>query len=275
MQRARPVVPALFGAAVLLAATLAATPSVQASPASKHLQMCLSPTGATPSAQGMVKYTSIRTFRHLIVDTHGLAPGSYDILIGGGAVGSMDVLEGVNSGDDAGRFVIDSRFAGMLIFDPRGTSVEVVNQETGETELALDDFPSSKREEMERTKVASEFRNAEVQLAASGKAEFRSFRGRARFRVTVAGLAPGRYDLNVGGSSQALLSVSSLNEIEVSFDTTPPDSDDPQREDDAKAADDGLVVDGSRRLLTFDPRGFAVSIAQGGVDVLVIKLFPY
>ena len=86
--------------------------------------------------------------------------------------------------------------------------------------------------------------------------------------VRVAGLAPGDYDLMVGGGSQGRVHVTSLNLVELTFDTLPPEPA-AASEDDGSQTPAGLV-DGSRSLLTFDPRGFPVAISKDGVDLLVV-----
>lgn len=267
MRRAHRVLPPLFAAA-LLAVTLAGAPSVKAEENLQSLQTRLQPEGLTPGAWGRVKYKLTHGYRRLTIETHGLAPGFYDILVGAGVVGSMEVVDGISSGEGSGVFVLDSRSAGLLIFDPRGTSVEVVSQTNGMTELSISDFPANKREETRKANIKVDFKSADVQPAASGGTEFRSSKGRSRFVVRIAGLEPGTYDLLIGGTSQGRIRIMSLDEVELSFDTMPQDE---------QGGDDPLIGDdpyGGLNLLTFDPRGFPVSLALQGVDVLVIEQYP-
>ena len=156
MKRARRAFSSVIAAATLTAAALAVTPRAGAAPKAEahNLQTRLGPTGVTPAAWGTVKYKAVRSFRRLTIESHGLYPGLYDVFIGGGVIGSMEVADDAAAGEGSGRFVIDSRTAGLMIFDPRGTSVEIVNQQNGETELEADHFPANKREEMARSKIA-------------------------------------------------------------------------------------------------------------------------
>ena len=135
MKRTRRAVSAFLAAAVLVfAAALVSGPSAIAAPKGPHnLHVWLSPTGVTPDAWGKAKFKFVRKFSRLTVEVHGLTPGAYDVLVGGVAVGSMNFAVSSSTGDEFGRFVLDSRTA--VAVDPRGTSVAVVNQTTAMTEL--------------------------------------------------------------------------------------------------------------------------------------------
>ena len=278
MRRALGFASTLFLTAVLVTSALSWVPNIRADEPVLSLQSYLEPTGATPGAWGKARFQFGHGSQRLRIEAHGLDAGVYDILVAGGAVASGEIPEGA-LGSDAGVFVLDSRSAGRVLFDPRGATVEVVNRLTGMTELSVDTFPRDKREELRRSRIEAEFTGTDVQPAASGSAVLRSFKGRSRFVVKVAGLAPGTYDLVLGGSPEGQLHVRSLDEIELTFDTIPaealesgdahgraPRADEPQGGDED---DEGL-----RRLLTFDPRGWAISVARDGVDILVIDPFP-
>src|SRR5262245_31589281 len=224
MRRAPRTLPSLFAVVAFLAGALSGAPYVRAEEKALILQVRLEPSGATPGAWGRVQYRTVRRFRRLAIETHGLAPGAYDILIGAGTVGTLEVPAEVGP-DEASTFILDSRRAGLLIFDPRGTSIEVMSQASGMTELSIDEFPSNKREEMQKTRIKLDFKSTDVQPAASGSTEFRSFKGRSRFAVKVAGLAPGTYELVIGGTPEAALQIASLDEVELSFDSMPEDPD--------------------------------------------------
>lgn len=272
MRRNRPPLTSLLAATALFGAVLAGAPCVRAEEKAQCLQIRFDPSGVTPGASGRAKYRAVRGFRRLVIETHGLGPGLYDVLVGAGIVGSLEVPEEI-APDEASTFVLDSREAGLLIFDPRGTSVEIVNQSNGMTELSIDEFPANKREEMEKSRIKTDFKSTDVQPAASGRTEFRSFKGRSRFVVKVAGLSPGTYELVIGGTPEAFLRIVSLDEVELSFDTVPEESVDTQAGDDAQ----GYTDQGDEelhRLLTFDPRGFPVSLTLNGVDILSIELYP-
>src|SRR4029453_7843488 len=135
MNRSRPSTSSLMiAAAGLMASALFTVSAAPTDPQGPHvLQVRLSPTGATPAASGKAKFRFVRQYSRFTVEAHGLLPGSYDILIGGGAVGTMNV-GAEDSADAACRFTLDSRLAGGFLFDPRGTTVEVVNHVTGVTE---------------------------------------------------------------------------------------------------------------------------------------------
>src|SRR4051812_48956665 len=75
----------------LVASCLATATPARAASGSHHLMTRLTPSGATPSAWGKAKYTFVRAASYLTVETHGLLPGPYDIRIGGGVVGTLDV----------------------------------------------------------------------------------------------------------------------------------------------------------------------------------------
>jgi len=266
MKRPRRAFAYLFAAAALCAGALAGTPCAHAAreEKAKSLQIHLEPSGATPGAWGRAKYRVGRGHRRLAIETHGLHPGAYDVLVGAGAVGSFEVTEGTVP-DEASTFVLDSRQTALL-FDPRGTVIEVVNQASGMTELSIGEFPANKREEMEQSRIRLDFKSTDVQPAASGSAEFRSYKGRSRFVIKVAGLAPGTYELVIGGTPEAFLRVVSLDEVEVSFDTIP---------EKPEEGDEDLGDEELHRLLTFDPRGFPVSLTrEGGVAILSIDMYP-
>jgi len=266
----RSPLPLMISAAGLIAATFAMAPPARAASNGPHeLQIRLSPTGVTPTASGKAKFKFVRRFSRLTVEAHGLLPGSYDILIGGGAIGTMDV----SAEEPASRFDFDSRTASGLLFDPRGTSLEIVNRETRVAELQADEFPSDKTEEIRKIEIATDFANAGVQPAASGDAEFKSFRGRSQLRVSVAGLAPGTYDVLVGGAAQARIAVTSLDTVDIAFDSLPSAGVDDQGGE-SLAGDRAKKRAAGSLLLTFDPRGLPVSLSQGGATILLIDPFP-
>lgn len=271
MRRDWRALPSLIASAALLGAVLAGAPCVRAEEKAHSLQMRFEPSGMTPGGWGRASFRAVRRFRRLVIETHGLAPGFYDVFVGAGVVGSLEVPEEIGP-DEASIFVLDSRQAGLLIFDPRGTSIEVVNQSNGMTELSIDEFPANKREEMEKTRIKIDFKTTDVQPAASGTTEFRSFKGRSRFVVKVAGLSPGTYELVIGGTPESFLRIVSLDGVELSFDTIPEESVDTVG-DDAQGNDDQADED-LHRLLTFDPRGFPISLRLNGVDILSIDLYP-
>jgi len=260
-------------AAGLIAATFAMAPPAGAASNGPHeLQIRLSPTGVTPTASGKAKFKFVRRFSRLTVEVHGLLPGSYDILIGGGAIGTMDVSAEAAASNAVCRFDFDSRTASGILFDPRGTSLEVVNRETRVAELQADEFPSDKREEIRKIEIETDFANTGAQPAASGEAEFKSFRGRSQLRVSVAGLAPGAYDVLVGDAAQARIAVTSLDTVDIAFDSLPTAGIDDQ-------GGESLVRGGARKragslLLTFDPRGLPVALSQGSEKILLIDPFP-
>lgn len=276
MKRNRRAACASFAAAVLVfAATLVSSPSTLAAPKGPHnLQVWLGPTGVTPDAWGKAKYKFVRKFSRLTVEVHGLTPGAYDVLVGGVGVGSMNVAVSSSTGDEFGRFVLDSRTAGIVAADPRGTSVAVVNQTTAMTELEAIHFPGTKTEEQEKTEIETAFTNTGVQPGVSGEAELKEFKGRTKFEVKVEGLAPGTYDLLVGGASKAQIEVSSTGEVELQFDSMPDGIGDDQGDNDLQGEDDQGDDDGLDLLLSFDPRGQQVAISLGGTNILVIDSFP-
>jgi hypothetical protein len=267
----------MIGAAGFVASFLAMAPQAQAEPNGPHaLQIRLSPTGATPAATGKAKFRFVRRYSRFTVETHGLLPGSYDILIGGGAVGTMDV--GPDEAPDAVcRFTLDSHLASGMLFDPRGTSVEVVNRQTRVTELSAYEFPADKSEERRRVEIETDLPSTGVQPAASGKAVFRSFRGRSRLELEIEGAAPGTYDVVVGDALRAQLVVTSLDAATLSFDSLPTaDADAAAGESIRRGRDHGQGHGhGSPSLLlTFDPRGLPVAVSIAGQNVLLIDPFP-
>ena len=272
---------ALAAAGWLVASCLALPSPALAAEGSRHLMTRLSPTGATPMASGKAKYTFVRSASYLTVTTHGLLPGAYDIKIGGGVVGTLDVTAEEAAAQGASRFILDSAVSSGMLFDPRGTSLEVVNQVSGATELLTPAFPADKAEEKIKIAVDAAFASTGLQPAASGEAQYRSFKGRSNLVVKVAGLAPGVYDLTVGGVPKARLSVVGLDEAELTFDSLPPSA---TADDDSTSAASGdgsgshgrgrNAREGGALLLSFDPTGLPVAITVGGQTVLLIDSFP-
>ena len=259
-------------AGALLVSCLAIAPAVAAS-GSHHLMTLLSPTGATPPATGKAKYTVVRSRSHLTVTTHGLPPGLYDIRVGGGVVGTMDVTPEADA-EGVAKFVLDSRLSSGLLFDPRGTALEIVNQASGVTELYTDRFPADKAEETAKITIDAPFSSTGLQPAASGEVEYRSFKGRSRLVVKVAGLSSGAYDLIVGGMARAKFAVEGLEELALSFESLPTIGLDQASDGTAAENPRDRSGEGSSLLLSFDPAGLPVAITLGGQTVLLIDPFP-
>src|SRR4029450_7351430 len=157
--------------------------------------------------------------------------------------------------DAACRFTLDSRLAGGVLFDPRGTTVEVVNHVTGGTELAAEEFPADKSAERQKIEIAAAFVNTGVQAAAAGTAEFRFFKGRSRLELRVEGLASGTYDVLVGDAARAQIAVASLDALDVSFDSLPTAGvDDPEGESVRQDQGHGHGHVRPSLVLTFDHR---------------------
>jgi len=272
---------ALAAAGWLVASCLAVPSPAMAADGPHHLMTRLSPTGATPAASGKAKYTFVRSGSSLAVTTHGLQPGAYDIKIGGGVVGTLNVTADDLAAEGASRFLLDTSLSSGILFDPRGTSLEVVNQLSGATELFTSAFPADKDEEKTKIAVEAAFTSTGLQPAASGEAQYRSFKGRSKLVVKVAGLASGVYDLTVGGVPEARLDVAGLDETALTFDSQAP----------AATADDGATSpatgdgshghrrgttarEGGALLLSFDPTGLPVALTLDGQTILLIDAFP-
>ncbi len=297
MRRMQRMAAALFaGALVVAAAASLSTASIAAPTGPKTLKVWLAPAGADANAWGKARYTFTKKFSRLQVVTHNLALGTYNVEVGGALVGSFDVRANRRTGMKVGKFVMDSRQAGLVMLDPRGVSLEVVAQGTGAPVLAADRFPASALEQTSSTGLEAHFENTGVQPTARGEAEFKDREGRMKFKVEVEGLTPGAYDLIVGGVAQGQLQVGSDGEGELSFDSVPVGADDDDQGEDDQGEDgqggddqgdddqgdtvgadesggDGEDGDGDL-LLTFDPRGLDVLISLEGVTVLQIVPFP-
>lgn len=230
---------AVMGGAVLalsLLATLGICDTAYAGAVAK-MRSSLSSTGIDADAKGNIRGVFRTKKSRLQVAVSGLAPGAYDLVVGG-------IIEDSFSVDTDGRAKLDLKTGDdtALDFDPRGETVAIndgiddilttVFSAAGEP----GDATSSIRVALPRTADAT---------VGKASARFENKRGKQKFKVEIEDVAAGAYDLLVAGTARATITVGAMGEGEVEF---------------ASGSDDA-----GKLPLDFDPRGQIIDVAQGAV----------
>ena len=241
----------LLGRTLVVAATVVA-PILALAKGPTEVHTKLAATVADPHARGMAHYNGVGHQARFNLNTHALAPGDYSLDLDGTSVASFTVNP--NSGGSGGTSAALklSTKRGTLGFDPRGHRISV---SSGGIDHLWADFPASHQDAMATIDIKVAIDNTGVQTGASGEAHYRWKLGETRFSVDAQGLAPGSYDLLVGGLLEGTFVVDSSGGGGITFDTV------------LAGADHGDL------LLTFDPRGQLVQISQQNVAVLQLQ-FP-
>ncbi|HZE88260.1 MAG TPA: hypothetical protein VE404_01865 [Verrucomicrobiae bacterium] len=238
----------LFTLAIAAIAATAASLPVSASQGGHNLiKSSMLNTGVEPTGRGMAELISNKAQTFFQIKVRNLTPGtSYDVMVDGTV---MDTITTDASGE--GRVIHRARAHGAataLPYDPRGASVDVALLGTI---ILSDDFPSTPQQSQSRVEIRFPLAPG-AGVGGEASARFRELAGRMKFDVEIEGAVPGTYDLLVGGVVVGQIVVDASGRGEINFDTIP-DSD----PNDA----DGIDV-----LLTFDPRGQAISIQLAAVD---------
>lgn len=193
-------------------------------------------TGAVSGASGRIKAVLSAGSSRLQVRLAGLQPSAPHTLVVGG------IAEATFASSPAGRATVRFQSSGSglpLDFDPRGEVVQVEDNGVDVLEMVF-----SGTGEPSGTIVDERTGLTPTASAPGGKAEGR-FRqrsdGRRTFKVEIEDVADGAYDLYVGGTLRASISVAA-GEGEVEFDSA--------------ASPPKLPLD-------FDPRGALVDVQQG------------
>ncbi|MBI3448944.1 MAG: hypothetical protein HY049_08535 [Acidobacteria bacterium] len=238
---------------ILTVAFAAATTIVLATPASASqgghnlIKSSMLNTGVEPNGRGMAELISNKAQTFFQIKVRNLTPStSYDIVVNGAVV---DTIMTDPSGE--GRVIHRARAHGSattLPYDPRGATVDV--SLLGTIVLA-DDFPSTPQQSQDRVEIRFPLTPG-VGVTGEASARFVTKSGRMKFDVRIEGALPGTYDLLVGGVVVGQITVDSTGRGEIDFDTIP-DS-------------DPNDADGIDLLMTFDPRGQAISIQLAAID---------
>ncbi|MBI5505185.1 MAG: hypothetical protein HY899_10320 [Deltaproteobacteria bacterium] len=222
--------------AVTLLTTLGASDTAHAGAVAK-MRSSLTNTGVDADAKGNIRGVFRTKKSRLQIAVSGLAPGSYSLVVGG-------IVEDSFSVDTNGSGKLDLKTGDdtPLDFDPRGEAVSIndgiddilttVFSAAGESA----DATSSIRVVLPRTADAS---------AGKASARFENKRGKQKFKVEVEGVAAGVYDVLVGGTARAAVTVGAMGEGEIEFASSSDDAD--------------------KLPLDFDPRGQIIDVAQGAV----------
>lgn len=212
-------------------------------------------TGVDPDARGRLLFVENKAQLQVKLKVTSLAPGSYDVLLGGTVVDTLVV-----GSDGEGMISYRSRLkgskpSGPLPYDPRGETIEIAQVGVPTTYLACDvpETPTSGK-----TLVEIDLLNMGVQPAATAEAEFEEKYGRMTLEVEVEGMLPGTYDLVVGGADAGDIVVGSSGEAELELDSRPCSED-----------GDGDDCDDVDELLTFDPRGQVIEIREQGTGTVL------
>jgi hypothetical protein len=214
--------------------------------------------GPDPDAKGKARFR-VRDdcdldFR---VEIEDLPLGDYDLRVGGVSRGTITVVDTGLEIEGELEFDTDPNEPGevLLTFDPRGALVEVSQGGTVFLSRVFDGSAGGGGGTCGVFDQELDLVNVGPDLDAKGKARYRAeVDCDADFRVEIEDLPLGDYDLLVGGVHRGTITVALvLGEAvgELEFDTDP---DQP-----------GEV------LLTFDPRGQNVEIAQGGTVFLSVS----
>ncbi len=209
-------------------------------------------TGVQPGARARIR----------IQENHGIfliriqhaAPGTYDVVLDGGIVDMITVRNNGN-GLIVRRLASSTRQRNGNIptasYDPRGSEVELSLQGV---DILMADVPATPAESNARVEIEIDLDDLGV-VAGEAEAEFEERRGRMKFEVEIEDIAPGTYDVLVGGVMVGTIEADpGEDEAEIDFDSRPSLGDD----------DDEDELD---LLLTFDPRGQEIVVQQNGVPL--------
>lgn len=206
--------------------------------------------GVQSQAQGKILYVTNRAQSFYMIKVSRMDPGTYDVVVNGAIVDTLSV-----NGDGEGRVMHRSRVNARhndppLPYDPRSAIVEI--QATGSAVL-MATVPSDAATAQAKTFIQFDLTNMGAQTGATASATLTGRFGRFQFEVEMDGAVPGDYDLTVNGAVMGTITVGLNGSGQVRFDSRPSTDDD---------GDDSLDL-----MLTFDPRGKAIGISQGGSAV--------
>ena len=227
-------------------ATLLAVPAMAST--SPAIRFRFTSTGAEPGARGGVSFNPVLGREGLRVRVAGLPAGTYTLAVNGSSTAFFTVTtDGQGLGGTRGNILLRSS-DGSLNFNPLGATFAVTRGGTSYLEAA---FPASSEAAAELTTIEATLGREGTDRNAEGSARLQSRGGRSRFRIEVGHVAPGTYDIEVGGVLQGYLSVDSNGSGVIRFDSL------------ANSADSSGAVS-----LAFDPRGQQLAIRRNGTQVL-------
>ena len=215
-------------------------------------------TGVQTQAKARIFVMDNRAQDFFMIVVKKATPGDYDVALDGALVDTLTVRS--NGTGRIVRRLSTSTSNGHRKFptanyDPRGGELDL--QLAGVSILTCDvpTTPANARVEIE-----FDLTNLGV-VPGDAEAEFEARNGRMQFEVELDHVAPGSYDLLVGGVIVGQIVVEpGDDDEEIEFDSDP-------------SADDDDDDDGMDLLLTFDPRGKEIVIQQNGVP-LFSGIFP-
>ena len=221
-------------------------------------------TGVQPAATGRLVFISNPAQSKVKISVSKLAAGTYDVILDGAVVDTLVVnAKGKGNVQHRSRPASKKTSATPLLYDPRGGTISIAS--AGTTVLE-GDVPETPEEGQQHIEIEADLENLGV-IAGEAEASFEARSGRMQFEVEVEDVPTGVYDLLVDGMKVGEIHVGIGNEGHIEFDSIPEVGDD----DDEGEEDEG--EGGLDNLLTFDPRGKTITIAQNGTD-LFSSVFP-
>ncbi len=227
---------------------------VSSTPA-QEIEIDLLSTGIAPGAGGEAELETGPGYASFEVEVDGLAPGEYDLLVGGELVGIIFVER--ENGDTYGDIEFESPADDddlLLTFDPQGQVIEIA--QNGTVLLTSNPVPQTPTITVEEVDIDVDLNNLGVFPQAEGDVSFEINGSRREFEIEVEDLPLGDYPVRVGGQQVGVLmmEVDSDGDLEGELEFGNP-------------ADDDEI------LLTFDPRGELVEILDAAGPVLSVR-FP-
>ena len=231
------------------AAPLFATPQ-------RQMKVYFLNTGVQTQAQGKLLLVANRAQTFFTIKVTGMTPGAYDLLLDGAVVDALTVRSDGEGKVSHGTRVNPRHGVTPLPYDPRGGDLSI--QAAG-VDMLMASVPATAAEAQQKIQIRTDLTNMGVQTGATARATLVSRFGRIQFEVEMESALPGTYDLMVDGVKVAQIEADATGFGEVEFDSRPSSDD---------GDDDSLDL-----LLTFDPRGRAISIMQGTAS-LFAEMFP-
>ena len=217
-------------------------------------------TGVQAKAVGKLLFVANPAQSNVKITVARMAPGTYDVGLNGAIVDTLKVNAKGKGTLQHRSLPATKRSAGVPIpYDPRGGQLTVL---AGGTVLLEAEVPETPEESEQKIEIEADLANLGV-VSGEAEAEFESVLGRMQFEVHTHGTPAGTFDLLVDGVKQGEFTTGVDGDGKIEFDSMPSSGVD----------DDGESEGGLDNLLTFDPRGKTITIAQGGTDVFS-SVFP-
>lgn len=194
-----------------------------------EVEVQIASTGVDPDGSARARLrTRSDCEREFDVEVEDVAPGNYDLVVGGVLRGVITVVDNGFSveGDIEFSNASDDPDEALLNFDPEGQTIEILQGATVFFAGVFDSVsggPGSSA--CQPTELQLPLLNSGAVPAAKGKARFRVRDNCDQdFRVEIEDLPPGDYGLIVGGTLRATITVTDTGfgtEGEVEFDSDP------------------------------------------------------